>query len=59
MGVIPGYLLCSVGKKGDVRQDGEEGGIYQVDSDMDVEELNEMESESKEAMVQYSITIEY
>ena len=59
MGVIPGYLLCSVGKKGAVRQDGEEGGIYQVDSDMDVEELNEMESASKEAMVQNSIALDY
>ena len=40
-----------MGKKEDVREDEEEGCIYEVDSDMDVEEWNEMESASKEAMV--------
>ena len=40
-----------MGKKEDVREDEEEGGICEVDSYMDVEEWNEMESASKEAMV--------
>ena len=47
MGGITGYILHKLGKKDalrmeDVRENQEEGGIYEVDVDMDVVEFNEL-----------------